>query len=312
MIEKINITEFRGIRKCEKDIELSKFTVLAGRNNSGKTAVLEAIYLSGGNQNVITYGNTAYPIAYFHSGQSSLIYGYSGTAKIDYVVNNKKIAQKIDERGIPQMYVENNLTSLGDVSKITGTDTTNIMFIPNNSEYIKILITKIKNEKYERIMKSGAHVRVIEFINKCVNDKFTDIYLPDFKLRKELSDNVLYIPIEDLGSGLVKIIPVLLWIETFSPKILLWDDFEISAHPSLIKILIEYLSKKDIQIFISTHSIDVLSEIINVKPNDTSILLLSKTSDDVLKYVKLDLKELETMMEDVNHDPRLMSDALQL
>lgn len=325
MIEKLNITEFRGIRKCEREIDLSKFTVLTGRNNSGKTAILEAIYLLGFNRNVFRESGRTYSVEYLHSGKSSsLIYGYSGTAKIEYLVNNKRIKQEIYEDGTYKVFVEDIEKNWMDVLKIIGIDEKILkkwnddesnklfMFIPTHSSYIENLIAKIKDEEYERMTKSGAHIKIIELVNKCVNDKFTDIYLQTLRVRKELPDNVLYIPLEDLGSGLLKIIPILLWIETFSPKVLLWDDFEMSAHPGLIKILIEYLSKKDIQIIISTHSIDVLSELIDVKPDDASVLLLSKTNDDVLKYSKLNLDELEKMMEDANHDPRLVSEALQL
>lgn len=325
MIEKLNITEFRGIRKCEKEIDLSKFTVLTGRNNSGKTAILEAIYLLGGNRKVFTIKNSVLSIENLHSGKSnSLIYGYSGTAKIEYLVNNKRIKQEIYENGTYKVFVEDIEKNWMDILKIIGIDekifekwderesNKAFMFIPTHSSYIENLIERIEKEEYERMTKAGAHIKIIELVNKCVNDKFTDIYLQTLRVRKELHGNVLYIPLEDLGSGLVKIIPILLWIETFSPKVLLWDDFEMSAHPGLIKILIEYLSKKDIQIIISTHSIDVLSELIDVKPNDASVLLISKTNDDVLKYSKLNLEELEKMMEDANHDPRLVSEALQL
>lgn len=45
IIDKLDISEFRGIKKCEEELEFSKFTILIGQNNSGKTAILEAIYL---------------------------------------------------------------------------------------------------------------------------------------------------------------------------------------------------------------------------------------------------------------------------
>ncbi|MHC1636397.1 MAG: hypothetical protein ACXQTS_07285 [Candidatus Methanospirareceae archaeon] len=93
---------------------------------------------------------------------------------------------------------------------------------------------------------------------------------------------------------------------------MLWDDFEISAHPSLIRILIEWLSEKDFQVIISTHSIDVLSELIDVRPKDAIVLQLFKTEDDVLHHTKLGLDNLEVMMEDTQHDPRLLTEALQI
>ena len=44
-VKTIDLREFRGIRELEKPIPLSSFNVLVGRNNAGKSAVLEALYL---------------------------------------------------------------------------------------------------------------------------------------------------------------------------------------------------------------------------------------------------------------------------
>ena len=102
MIERLNIKEFRGIRECEKEFELSKFTVLIGKNNSGKTAFLEAIYLLldniGGDPVYRT--NRSAVVRDIHSGSpSSLVYGYSGVAEIEYSVNSRKLSLKIDDKG---------------------------------------------------------------------------------------------------------------------------------------------------------------------------------------------------------------------
>lgn len=45
MLQSIDISEFRGVRECETPLELSDFTVLIGRNNSGKSTVLEALHV---------------------------------------------------------------------------------------------------------------------------------------------------------------------------------------------------------------------------------------------------------------------------
>jgi predicted ATP-dependent endonuclease of OLD family len=41
----MELYEFRGIKSCNKPLTLSDFTVLIGRNNSGKSSVLEAFSL---------------------------------------------------------------------------------------------------------------------------------------------------------------------------------------------------------------------------------------------------------------------------
>jgi len=45
LVKSLDLKEFRGVRKLSKPIELEDFTVLIGRNNVGKTSILEALYL---------------------------------------------------------------------------------------------------------------------------------------------------------------------------------------------------------------------------------------------------------------------------
>ena len=121
----------------------------------------------------------------------------------------------------------------------------------------------------------------------------------------------------DLGDGVEKAIKVMLVLETLKPKLVLWDDFEASAHPSLIKILLRWLIEKDWQVVISTHSIDVLYELVDMKDEaknvnpDVTILLLEKMKDDVLVYEKLSLDDLEDLII-ANQDPRMVAKVLQL
>ena len=106
---------------------------------------------------------------------------------------------------------------------------------------------------------------------------------------------------------------VLLWLETSSPELVLWDDFEASVHPSLLKRVLEWLIKKDWQVVIATHSIDVLLKLLDIEfeSNDCSLLLLQKTPDDVLLQNRLTLEELEDVVSS-NQDPRLLPDLLTL
>lgn len=39
-VRSLDITEFRGIKNCEKPRIFSNFTILIGKNNAGKSSVL--------------------------------------------------------------------------------------------------------------------------------------------------------------------------------------------------------------------------------------------------------------------------------
>ena len=92
---------------------------------------------------------------------------------------------------------------------------------------------------------------------------------------------------------------------------MLWDDFEASAHPTLVKVLLNWLCKKDWQVVLSTHSIDVLNSLLDVKPKNAKVIQLKKTDEDILIHQDLSLDDLESLFE-ANQDPRILVDRLGL
>jgi predicted ATP-dependent endonuclease of OLD family len=108
-----------------------------------------------------------------------------------------------------------------------------------------------------------------------------------------------------------KALVVSLWLEAIKPEIILWDDFEVSAHPSLIREMLKWLSSKEWQVIISTHSIDVLYRLTEIKPRDSSIILLRKGPDDILKHQEYSLEDVEDFL-NASLDPRLLVDRLGL
>jgi len=187
-----------------------------------------------------------------------------------------------------------------------------VILLPNDSQVIKQ--TDKTLDKYKNlIMKIGVHVKVAKVISECVSDRFTEVYLDTMKIRKELPDgNVFYISLDDLGDGIKKAVRVMLLIEALKPKLILWDDFEVFAHPSLINLLLKWLIEGDWQVVISTHSIDVLYELVDLgRKKDVTVLLLEKDESDVLLYEKLTIDELEDLIV-ANQDPRRLASMLSL
>lgn len=338
-VSKINIQEFKGIKSCSQPLELSDFTVLIGRNNSGKSSILEALSLLPlVTDNQLRYAGRSRKdlLSEIHGGKSSLIYAYSGTASIEYTVAHAKPAHRtwkisINERGIFSLHIEGMAS---DSVKINpGTSAAKalripvhgkgmirnlnkmVFFIPNDTSFLNNLFSRLgDDDNRSLVMKTGAHTRVAkEIINQCVDDKYTEIlFAPELSARKELPDgNVSYVKIKDLGDGIEKVALLVLWLEALSPSLILWDDFEGSAHPTLIRLLLNWLSKKKWQVILSTHSIDVLNILLDVKPKNAKVMQLKKTAGDVLFHQNLSLEELETLME-ANQDPRKLVDFLKL
>lgn len=324
-VSSLDLKEFRGIREFKEPLELAKFNVLVGRNNSGKSAILHALSL-------LPHPDLDLPMSlgvgnwrkrkglfeYLLGGGRSAIYRYAGSAFLAFEVKEKACHAKISEGGV-SFFVEEKEVNANTCCERLGIGSEKaedfVAFVPNDSTFLRSLEEMLRM-KWSSIEKSEAHVRVVnEIINKSVDETFTEIIVRENELyvRKEVNGKPFYVKVRDLGDGVKKILSVLLWLETCSPELVLWDDFEASVHPMLIKLVLEWLAKKDWQVVIATHSIDVLLKILDIdlKSTDCSIVPLRKTPDDILLHNRLTLEELEDLVIS-NQDPRLLPDLLKL
>jgi len=329
LVQKLNIKEFRGIKSCKEPINLSSFTVLIGRNNSGKSTILEALSLLPtpnisdcivGGEKIDFLKDLHRPRRSPGSGSNeykSLIYLYAGTSIIEYYINNKVLKIILEKNKFQvlsngeNILVNNqNVATFYNENQVEGLENL-VLFIPNDTSFIKKLEIKMKSLK-ELITKRGYHVNVAKSLSKCVDDEYSEIvFLDPISIRKVFPNNFTYIQLRDLGSGAEKAVKIMSLIEAINPKLLLIDDFGASLHPSLIKIVLKWLKNKKWQTIISTHSIDVLYKLVKVNPANATVLQLYKSNEDVLSHKVLTLENLEDFL-NANTDPRLLVDALGL
>lgn len=297
MIESIDIEGFRGIKRTREPIPLSDFTILVGRNNSGKTSVLEALYLPHKGNDPLLRQRRSAVLKELHSG-NSLAYRYTGEGTIEI----QKDGQSFDYQ------VKSSVQTSGVIGK-----SHDVLYYPPSFKALERIYSGLQSMR-EDIEKEGIHVKVTELLNQSINDDYTEIYLETLEMRKQpTEDSQFYVNVKDLGDGILRAIPVYLMVETIEPELFLWDDMDTSLHPGLTRDLIGWLAQKGTQFVGATHSIDVLSALIDIQPEtDVSIIQLSKNGDDVLEHTKLDLDELELMMENAGHDPRFMTSKLEL
>jgi energy-coupling factor transporter ATP-binding protein EcfA2 len=326
-VTQLDIKEFRGIKKCKEPLRFSKFNVLLGRNNSGKSAVLQALSLLPHPHlfqpmSLGLRGNDRTSLLRHLTGsESSIIYRYAGKASLDFVVADKKYHISLIPAGVREVSGEGKeLLHLEPPAeacryldiKFEGSENWAV-FVPNDSEFLKHVEGKLSNE-WLSIEKSDSHIKVIrEVINPVIDEKFTEVVRSDSALyvRKAIEDKAFRVNIRDLGDGVEKTLNILLFLDFCAPKLVLWDDFEISAHPSLVKSLLQWLNKREWQVVLVTHSIDVLYELVELKPEDCAIIQLKKTGDDILVHRTLTVEEVEDYMS-ANNDPRLLVDLIEI
>lgn len=319
-VRQVDISEFRGIRKCSEPITFTRFTVLIGRNDSGKSAILEVLSLLPHPMLNVPFKADVTRLDFIRQlhSEKPLVYGYSGAATVIYTIDDEKWTLQLDSLHNAGFSLENeskiDYFDLAKRLKLEPKDMEKrVVFLPNDTEIIKELDSKLMDLKND-IMKLGVHVSTARDISECVDDRFTEILLEskELSMRKELPDgNVFYIQLADLGDGIKKAVKFMLLLEVLKPKIVLLDDFEAAVHPGLLKLLLKWLSTKDWQVVLSTHSIDVLYRLLDIRPDDLSVVQFRKTEDDILLHESLSFDDLEGLI-DANQDPRLLVDALRL
>ncbi len=330
----LSVSEFRGIKRLS-DLEFSSFNVLVGRNNSCKTTLLEALWLlpapyyppnvgfKGASSRLKLLENK-------HNSLKNLIYFYSGKAKIEYLIgdiceakleiedspNAKKCEFECFERkGCYGDRIGVYHSKLSEIyPKHSSENFQNLVFmVPSDTNFLRNIDESLK-KLADYIVKKKAHVSIPKKLSKYVSDDFTEIYLDTLKLRKEMPDGTpYYVRLSDLGEGLKKAVKLMLVIEAVEPKLILWDDFETFAHPSLVKFLLRWLAEKECQVVLSTHSLDVIYELVELIDyrDDARLIQLKKDKEDVLLTESLTLEELEDLLA-ANVDPRKTVDLLCL
>ena len=358
LVKSVDIRDFRGIRRLEKPLELGEFNVLLGRNCSGKSSILQALFLLTmpfRGASVPPYASSASElIEHIVGGWNRLVYGYSGNAEInlefkmrvfirrkffyyssstpprissiffnenevsDVMMNRLRILitseggvsaeVEIEESGKHDLNTEQYKILVGSLNP---TGSVLALYIPSGS-YAYERLHEFSYKNVDSIVKKGLHVKVFkDLLNGVVYDKFTEVFPRENELyvRKELEDNVVYIRLNDLGEGVKRFILTYFAVEYLNPLLILWDDIEFAAHPSLLDTLMRWLAGSGRQVVVATHSVDVLESVVRVEPKDARVILLKKDAGDVVHYRSLELDELEGLLSK-GLDPRALVEGL--
>ena len=328
-VKELSLHEFRGVRKTTEPLRFKRLNVLIGRNNAGKTTVLEALaFLPHPESPMSWFEQRHILVASLHGNRlNALVYKYAGVATITYVLERDiRLKVQITAEGGSMLYwggetaglswgvLMKKLTEAGLVKSPKGEDA--IIFIPSSD----VFLSRLEGELYERqdlVVKTGAHYWVArDVVNKCVDEVFTEVLFHEGELRLRREPSCappFYVRFKDMGDGLKRAISVLLWLEAARPMLVLWDDFESNMHPSLIKAVLAWLAERDWQVVLATHSLDVLYALPDVWPEgEAQLIMLQKTDDDLLRTDYMSVEELEHVLDETNQDPRYLVEWLKL
>jgi len=330
MITKLEIKNFRGIE--EGNIELAPLTILVGPNNSGKSTILEALFLLPNPLRQVPYNvNDAISlVGYRHhilntEGYAFLFRNYQYEDKevvITCIVKNdenmdkeKRISlyMKKEENSslikvdMEEIYLEGvtiRKESLGSVNLYTWATYAGGKFLLLDdallfhNKFIDKAVEHI-HSNWIKITNSKITKYIAEKISSLVHEKYIDLTLEPYLLGN-ISLNVYMtdgtrIRISDLGDGIQIYIILRILSEITKARYLLIDDIEASLNPILLHELADWfndLLHSGKQIVVSTHSIDAIKILAGMNEEKAKIYL-TRLEDGKFEAKQLTLKDVE-------------------
>ena len=281
--------------------KLNRINIFAGFNNTGKTTLLEAIYLLTKQNNIGAFFelvklknklnrlNTHYLNSYFQDELE--ISGTFNESKIE--IKLKKFEAKAEDIDKKDDYIASyELTSI-----IEGETLNNIIHTFESTPIIRyvdrveVLCNSIFKSPYfyneqEIINTHSKNVElkefdlVVEFINKYIDKSIQDIDLTEKNgIKRFLVDSKLFpeksVDITSYGEGLQRIFEIALSFAYCKNGVLLIDELETAIHYSLLveftKLIQKLARKFNVQVFITSHSKECISAFVNNDEHDEDI-----------------------------------------
>ena len=333
MIRGVELENFRGIRRTATPLELSKFTVLIGRNGVGKSSIVEALFFMP--PNPLTIPSVPFPLldkdallSKIHGNLGrNFLYGGGDRALVKLRMDNGEVELRILENA-PIEATEGFCSALsrqivacvkpgefGKLAEALGIEPKAIsnysLMISGDARWQEALFRQFEDSRvWELVERSGIHYKLVKELSDegLVPERFTEMVLLSgtLKIRREIGGRPHYLSPDDISAGLRSFLIARLAVEMVKPRLILWDDFEANVHPSLLSYMLKWLGSLDAQVVIATHSIDVLYELaVGGQVDEYGVVRLKKDANDELSAEVLQEDELLAHFQG-NIDPRIV------
>ena len=301
MITNITIENFRQFNKLEvKDLKRINFFV--GKNNCGKTTVLEALYIMIAPQNYQAWANLlGFRGLALQNDLMLNAFGNSPKNTIQLSVDNNKehcelIISPKTENEIPftSLPGENNQAKKEYHYDITWSDNNNnnkvykasVLVLQNGDQLVstkqflksygtgnflsdKILIGAMKGQ-IENLLKNSQEHKLVELL-KLFSDTITNILVIGNDIYIENKDSGR-LPLVLMGDGLKKYLAIICSLLDDELNYICLDEIENGLHfetqKMLLRAILRLSKEKSLQMFITTHSYETLKFLSEIMQED--------------------------------------------
>jgi len=313
VIHRLGLRNFKGV--VEGEAELDKLTILVGPNNSGKTTILEALFLAPNPLRQVPYVPTTavqllleYHKTLSEKGYTFLLNKYIANNMVIKVDDLELLFTKINGSGIAVKVTylsqsgETGILDLGYLRPDGNVEVRSNVQIADNTLLLSTKLAKFAHEylqsRWIEILNTRAPALISREVSRFVSEEYVNVTAEPFTAGSMtfyamLADGTR-IRLSDLGAGVHLYVVNRLLYEHYRPDVVLWDDLETHFNPRLLTHVAEWfadLVEEGKQVIVSTHSLEVVEKIIAFVEDAT--VLLTSLRDGKLKVRRVKPDELE-------------------
>jgi AAA15 family ATPase/GTPase len=273
---------------------LGQVNLIAGKNNTGKTALLEALKLLACDE---------YYELSNEMSQSMLDRGDSEVEnRFSTFFKNPNLVISINELEIDN---ERNfkINSIQSRSSI-GLDSNVQKRIHKGFASVNIdTHSKINDLLWNEIALTPEEDDAVKVL-QIIDSKIVKLNINSVQAKVLIKGQPKPIPLKNLGDGANRLLTLALALVNAKDKMLLIDEFEVGLHHSvqeqLWEIIFKYAKEWNIQVFVTTHSQDTLRAFYYVAEGTpqyksmANYFTLNRKGDGDVKAINYDLEEIET------------------
>ncbi|MCO6493918.1 MAG: ATP-binding protein [Phaeodactylibacter sp.] len=266
MLTELAIINYRPFQSLQLE-GLRRVNLIAGKNNTGKTALLEALRILAAEGDNTVINHILKQRGEFTLARPSSYDGLFNRKGLDRE-NDKPYAKiKLNELTINKSTgkhgdAQYQVTGPGGQKANLGANITPDH--PNDrAVYVPFMGNSLPLEGlWENIVLTELEDDVVKILQQTVEPTLVRLDVKEYQTKVRLKDIPNPIPLQSLGDGVRRILTLALALVNAKGKILLIDEFEAGLHYSvqekMWELVFDYAKQWDIQVFATTHSEDTL------------------------------------------------------
>ena len=261
MIDQLNISNFMTFEKLEIPT-LKRINLIGGKNNSGKTTLLDAIRIlkSEGASTVIN--NILKSRGSYREGWGDSYYGLFNSRSNNnktITINGFQLKQGISERSN-----EMTLIRSGEVKEESPTYLSEspdnprdeLIYVPFQSDLT------ILNKLWRKVVLTPLEDDVLNILRETIEPRLIRFDINNAEVRVRLDNSDKPVSLKTLGDGVNRMLLTALSLANAKDSILLIDEIELGLHYSAMEklwgMIFKYAKAWNIQVFATTHSQDAI------------------------------------------------------